>query len=485
MNGALAGSFAAVLLLALGRESLSMAGVVCKGSEAPRKGPSADFSHGDLKISENRRFIVHADGTPFLWLADTAWELFHRLTREEAELYLENRRQKGFTVIQAVALAELDGLNTPNPYGHTPLIDNDPTRPAVREGPDNDYWDHVDWIIDRAASKGIFIGLLPTWGDKVVKKWGVGPEIFNEQNARIYGEFIGSRYANRPNIVWILGGDRNEEGKLAIWRAMAEGIRSVDTRHLITYHPQGDASSSYWFHNEAWLDFNLLQSGHSHRDKPNYAMIERDYNLRPVKPCLDGEPRYEDHPVNWQKGSDWFDDFDVRQAAYWALFAGAFGHTYGCHDIWQMWQPGRQPMGHARTPWRQALDFPGAFDMMHVRRLLLSRPFLTRVPDQALIVSGQQEGAGHVRATRDSQGSYAFVYIPCGQKISVDCSRLSAKEIVAWWFDPRTGDAIEAGRHRAEMLEFCPPGGQRRGNDWVLVLDDSSRDFAPPGRVED
>ena len=90
-------------------------------------------THGPLRIAENRRFIVHQDGTPFFYLGDTAWEFFHRLNREEAEQYLKDRASKGFTVIQAVALAELDGLNDPNPYGHRPLIDNDPARPDVRE----------------------------------------------------------------------------------------------------------------------------------------------------------------------------------------------------------------------------------------------------------------------------------------------------------------------------------------------------------------
>jgi hypothetical protein len=125
-----------------------------------------------LQVNENHRFLVKEDGQPFFYLGDTAWELFHRLNREEATRYLENRARKGFTVIQAVALAELDGLNAPNPYGYIPLTDNDPTKPAVREGPDNDYWDHVDFVVDKAEQLGLFIGFLPTWGDKWNKKWG-------------------------------------------------------------------------------------------------------------------------------------------------------------------------------------------------------------------------------------------------------------------------------------------------------------------------
>lgn len=124
------------------------------------KGKSVDLSHGRLMVSENRRFLVFEDGTPFFYLGDTGWELFHRLNKEETEKYLKNRRSKGFTVIQAVVLAEVDGLNVPNMEGNKPLIDNDPLKPNEA------YFAHVDWVIKKAAEKGIFIGLLPTWGDK-------------------------------------------------------------------------------------------------------------------------------------------------------------------------------------------------------------------------------------------------------------------------------------------------------------------------------
>jgi len=148
----------------------------------------------NLTIHPARRFLMWENGTPFFYLGDTAWELFHRLNRREASLYLKDRAAKGFTVIQAVALAELDGLRAPNPYGHTPLINDDPTRP------NEEYWKHVDYIVDMANRLGMFIGLLPTWGDKWNKKWGVGPEIFTPQNARVYGEWIGNRYRTRKII---------------------------------------------------------------------------------------------------------------------------------------------------------------------------------------------------------------------------------------------------------------------------------------------
>ena len=447
-------------------------------AENPRLGPSVGFSHGDLKVSENRRFLVHADGTPFFYLGDTAWEFFHRLNREEAAKYLENRREKGFTVIQAVVLAELDGLNTPNAYGKRPLIDNDPAKPNEA------YFAHVDYLVEEARKRGIYIGMLPTWGDKVTKAWGAGPVVFNEQNARAYGEFLGHRYAQRPNIIWILGGDRVADDVEAIWEAMAAGIEEGDKgKHLKTYHPQGGRSSAHWFHEAAWLDFNMLQSGHSEFNLPNYERVAADYRREPIKPCLDGEPRYEDHPVNWKPANGWFDDFDVRQAAYWGVFAGALGHTYGCHDIWQMYAPGREPISSARNNWYDVLDLPGAWDMMHVRNLMESRPFLSRVPDQSMIAEGQSGGAAHVQATRGD--GYAFIYIPTGNAISVKLGQISGAHVKAWWFDPRTGEAKDFGSFANEgTRSFDPPGDPGRGNDWVLVLDDESKGFSPPGRVK-
>ena len=287
--------------------------------ENPWQGTSSNLDHGKLKVSENRRFLVFEDGTPFFYLGDTGWELFHRLNKDETEKYLENRRAKGFTVIQAVALAELDGLNTPNAEGNRPLTDNDPAKPNEA------YFEHVDWVIRKAEEKGIFIGLLPTWGDKVdPASWGKGPKIFNKDNAFIYGQWIGSRYRNFPNIIWINGGDRDGGGSnTPVWEALAAGIKSVDKNHLMTFHPWGERSSSEWFHNSSWLDFNMCQTGHGQRSYAIYKrIVERDYNLTPVKPCFDGEPRYEDHPVGWNpEVLGWFNDADVRQALYWNLFS--------------------------------------------------------------------------------------------------------------------------------------------------------------------
>jgi Protein of unknown function (DUF4038)/Putative collagen-binding domain of a collagenase len=455
-----------------------------------------------LKVSDNKRFLVTTDGKPFFYLGDTAWELFHRTNREEAERFLKNRASKGYTVIQAVALAELDGLNDPNSYGYRPLVNNDPTTPDVKDGANNDYWDHVDFIVKRAGELGMYIGLLPTWGDKYNKKWGQGPEIFTAQNAATYGEWLGKRYKDAANIIWIMGGDRplETEAHKEIIRAMAQGLRRGDgDGHLMTFHPTGGASSSQHLHNDEWLDFNMRQNGHVAEFTGRYDKTREDYDRTPTKPVLDGEPIYEDHPVNF-KAKEFGHSVatDVRRTLYWNLFTGAFGHTYGHHSVWQMWQPGRNPINNPLLSWSEAMDQPGAAQMQHGRRLIESRPFLTRIPDDSLIVTHKPDaqnsgaiptampGAGLKRfvATRDSEGSYAMIYAPTGRKFKVNLTTLSGAKVRGWWFNPRDGKATLFGEWaKTNEREFITPT-PGEDLDWVLVLDDAAKKFAAPGVVK-
>jgi hypothetical protein len=447
-----------------------------------------------LKVSENKRYLVTAEGKPFFYLGDTAWQLFHRLNREEADLYLKDRARKQFTVIQAVALAELDGLNTPNAYGHRPLIENDPTRPDVKDGPANDYWDHVDYIVSRASSFGLYVGFLPTWGDKWNKKWGVGPEVFTPENAAVYGEWLGRRYKGSP-IIWIVGGDRpveNDRHK-AIICTMAQGLRKGDGgAHLITFHPPGGQGSSTWFHDEPWLDFNMRQNGHVVEFTERYAQTRADYDRRPTKPVIDGEPIYEDHPVSFNaKKLGHSIAADVRRPLYWNLFTGAFGHTYGHHSVWQMWSPGKQPINDPLMPWQEAIKQPGAAQMQYGRNLIESRPVLTRIPDDSVVVvdrvATSVPGAGSRQfvATRDAESTFAMVYAPVGRAFKVRMDKIAGKKVKAWWYDPRSGNAEAIGEfENAGERAFTPPNpGEML--DWVLVLDDAGRNYPPPGVVKD
>lgn len=442
----------------------------------PAEQPSArNAAIQQLKISENQRFLVDSEGRPFFWLGDTAWELFHRLNREEAQQYLTRRAEQGFTVIQAVVLAEVDGLDVANPYGHLPLEANDPTRP------NEEYFEHVDWIVAKANSLGLRIGMLPTWG----KYWHSKRVIFTPENAKAYGNWLGSRYRD-AGIVWILGGDRlvETDRHRQILEAMARGLAHGDGgTHLMTFHPRGGGSSSEPFHDAEWLDFNMLQSGHS-ASSTNFVAVEKDYGRAPIKPCLDGEPSYE-YPPSAMPANRPVGALQVRRNAYWAVFAGALGHTYGTHPIWQMYAPGRKPLWDVQTAWYDSLELPGAVQLLHLKTLMLSRPFLTRIPDQSLVVAGQADGIGRVQATRDglpdqNDATYAMIYIPDSRQLTINTRRIAADEIRASWFNPCSGLSEEIGTFNNQASHSFDTPTRETGSDWILVLDAVNANYPKP-----
>lgn len=421
-----------------------------------------------LKVSENKRFLCREDGTPFFWLGDTAWELFHRLSLEEAERYFQIRAGQGFTVTQIVALAECDGLTEPNYYGRFPLKKNGAGEydPCLwdTESP-NSYWDHVDAVMDLAEQYGIYVAFVATWGDKYFKAHGVGPVIFDPENAREYGRMLGERYGGRDNIIWVLGGDRGLSAyeHFQVNEALAMGLKQGEKkRHLMTLHPGGGQSSSRYFPTEDWLDFHMIQSGHNFRNLKNYEFVRHDYELAPVKPTLDAEPRYEDHPVDFNPENGYFDDPDVRQASYWGVFASGLGITYGHHSVWRM---NREFSPYFPLTWDEALERPGACQMGHLKDLMLSYPYFDRVPCQELVAENYG-GSNYIAATRGD--GYALFYAPNGVDIPVKLGMLPGGSVRAKWFFPKTGETQEIGVFPNEgEKKFCPA---LRGRDRDIVL---------------
>jgi hypothetical protein len=441
-------------------------------------GYSAEFRK--LRVSENRRYIEFENGEAFFYLGDTAWELIHRLNRDEADLYLSNRAEKGFTVIQTVILAQLGGLDVPNANGDLPLIDTDPAKP------NEPYFKHVDYIMNRANELGMFVGLLPTWGSYWKRLGKNPPYVFDTENALAYGRFLGKRYRNN-NLIWILGGDNNIETdeERAVIEAMAKGLREGDGgNNLITFHPRGPGQSSDFLHKVDWLDFNMYQSSHGGRDHDNGLFAEHDLGLKPLKPTLDGEPRYECIPVGFYFQNsdrlDRFDDYDTRQAAYWSLLAGACGHTYGHNSIWQMWQPGRSPVIEADIPWYEAIDNPGSFQMKYVRRLFESRPFTLLQPAQSMIYDGPRTGGAKIRAALAKDGSFAFIYSPRGEQFTVDRRMVKGNRVREIWYNPRYGNSQVVHVTSSAAFQTYTPPTSGRGNDWILILEDEAKKFSLP-----
>ncbi|MBS1857468.1 MAG: glycoside hydrolase family 140 protein [Acidobacteria bacterium] len=449
--------------------------------------PAVPGRVGRIQVSANGRFLEYTDRTPFFWQGDTAWRLFDRLTREEVTRYLDDRQAKGFNVIQAVAL---HARVLQPPYG-APLLDNDPLRPNVTPGSDPgkpgeyDYWDHVDWIVGQAAKRGIYIAMLPCWGNVV------NTGMLNAETGPRYVRWLAQRYGSRPNIFWVLGGDTRGDRNGDVWRAMGRALKEADPVHLISYHPFGRTQSSQWFHNEPWLDFNMFQSGHRRYDQDtdpgakgedNWRYVAEEYALSPAKPTLDAEPSYENIPQGLHDTTQpYWSDAHVRRYAYWSVFAGACGHTYGDNAIQQMYQPGTAGAFGPRNYWFEAIHDPGSGQMQYLKRLMLSRPYFERVPAQDVLASPNGARYDYIAVTRGR--GYLFAYTFTGAPIAIRLGILSGKRVHAWWYSPRDGTARDAGTFaNTGTRTFSPPQHSEEERDWVLVIDDASQHYPAPGR---
>ncbi|HWB83941.1 MAG TPA: glycoside hydrolase family 140 protein [Bryobacteraceae bacterium] len=446
--------------------------------------------HGDIVVSPNRHFLQYQDGTPFFWLGDTAWLLFTKLDRAQTETYLDDRASKGFNVIQVMV------INSPNMksvYGVLALNNGDPGKPNVTPGNDlskpgeYDYWDHVDWVVDQAAKRGIFVALVPAWGSQV--KSGA----LNLGNAAAYGTFLAKRYGPKPNIFWIVGGDIQGDNHEEVWNLLGSTLKAQDHHHLITYHPIGRTQSSMWFQNASWLDFNMFQSGHRRYDQDtdsvhrygedNWRYALADWALKPTKPVLDGEPSYENIPQGLHDGKQpYWQAQDVRRYGYWSVFGGSCGHTYGDNAIMQFHRPGDgRGAFFVRNYWFEAIHDPGSGQMQFLKKLMLSRPYFSRVPDEDVIAPPNGTRYDYVIATRGD--GYIFAYTYTGKPFHVHMGVLSGAQLHGWWYSPSDGSSKDLGMvANSGEHTFTPPGTPEPGNDWVLVLDQPSKHFPAPGK---
>ncbi|MGV8136778.1 MAG: glycoside hydrolase family 140 protein [Mangrovibacterium sp.] len=430
-----------------------------------------------LQVSENGRFFADQNKKPFFWLGDTGWLLFTKLSREEAVQYLDNRAEKGFNVIQVMVL---HGVGAKNLYGDSALVNQDVSRPLTTEGnyfdhPDEyDYWDHMDFVIAQAAQRGLYMALVPVWGTNV-KAGHV-----NRAQAKIYSEFLAARYRDQPNVVWLNGGDVAGSDSIDVWNEIGNTLNAGDPNHLITFHPFGRTQSSGWFHQEAWLDFNMFQSGHRRYDQDdtekaygedNWKYASADYSLIPVKPTLDGEPSYEGIPQGLHDTlQPYWTDADVRRYAYWSVFAGGCGFTYGHSAVMQFYHSKDKGSAYgAKKYWTEAIDDPGAGQMIHLKNLMLSYPYFERVPDQSIIAEQPGEKYDYLIATRGDD--YAFIYTYNGQNMKVKMGKIKGENVKAAWYNPRDGKTEVIGVFpNRDLHEFDPPGEVQNGNDWVLVM---------------
>ena len=432
-----------------------------------------------LTISESKRNFC-LDGAPFFWLGDTAWLLFSKLTFEESCVYLQNRAQKGFNVIQAT-LVHKSGYSTID--GKPALTDDDFSRPAAPEDA-NGYWEHVRNVVRYAKKLGLIMALLPSWGN--FAKDGK----LNVNNAGGYAAFLAEYFAEEENILWLVGGDVRGDAAPEVFRIIGKTLKARMPETLVGYHPFGRCSSSYWFHDEPWLDFNMFQSGHRRYDQvtlgawddnrldaetyfgeDNWRYVDRDLAREPLKPTVDGEPSYEQilqglHDLSQPYWREW----DVRRYAYWSVFQGAMGHTYGDNSIQQFFHTPTIPGSFGvRYTWQDALHHVGSEQMGILRDLMESVDYQSGRPATELLVSPQ--GERYHRISVFAGADFLFAYDYLGEAFTLSLAPYAGRKLTAGWFNPVSGrESFLADVTGKDSVTVKPVARFTPDNDWVLVI---------------
>lgn len=442
------------------------------------------WKNGKLLVSEENRYLKHENGKPFFWLGETGWLMPERLNRDEVGYYLGRCREAGFNVVQIQTINDVPAFNAYGQMSHPDGFNfENINKPGVYG-----YWDHMDYIIETAEQNGIYIGMVCIWGG-LVKSGRMDVE-----EAQAYGKFLADRYKDAPNIIWIIGGDIQCDIKSEVWHALARSIKANDPNHLMTFHPRGRTLSTDFYNDAEWLDFNMFQSGHRRynqrgndknypipedTEEDNWRYVERSLAISPLKPVIDGEPSYERIPQGLHDPSEpLWQDYDCRRYAYWSVFAGAFGHTYGNNAIMQFYRPGVGSAYGAYTPWYEALKDPGFNQMKYIKNLMLTFPFFERVPDQSIIAGENGVKYNRVIATRGND--YMLVYAYTGNEMNIDLTKIKGKKKKAWWYDPSNGQLRYIGEFANKVTRFTPAKRQGPANDWVLIVTDAAQSYVQP-----
>lgn len=411
----------------------------------------AYWDKGALRVSDNHSYFLNGD-TPFFWLGDTAWLIFTNISEEDAYLYLKNRADKGFSVIQACLV-----------YAAPEMADINKMPVGRYDVEASEYWEHCDRVIRMAEDLGLYMALLPSWGSLLKNN------IINSENALKYAAFLAERYADYENIIWVLGGDIKAAGYEEIYNIMANVFKEKNRDKLIGFHPFGRCSSTQWFKDAKWLDFNMFQSGHRRYDQcemgawddngnntsyygeDNWKYVEHDRRLSD-KPTLDGEPSYELILQGLHDASQpyWMAK-DVRRYAYWSVLAGAAGHTYGDNSVMQFFTGAKEGASYgAKEYWRTAMHHDGSGQMRYLKELMLSVDYVNGAKADELLVSGQKEKYERVSvfAGKDFLIAYSFL----GKAFVIDTSDYIGKEV--WLMKPATGAYSYAGTISSSQFEY-------------------------------
>lgn len=433
----------------------------------PAGGPTELARGGAPRLSPNRRYFVHADGKPWFWLGDTAWNGALLSTDDEWDRYLKDRAAKGFTLIQLVMTQWRAGRS--DERGEVAFTGTD--RIEIRPT----FFQRMDRKIRAVNDHGLVAGCVLLWALTSKDRESPG-EVLPEHQAIVLARYIVARY-NAFAVMWILGGDGDYRGEKAErWRTIGRAVfPNGFARRPVTLHPRGMQDPWPDLKDEPWLDFLMYQSGHGNNAKKwewNATQgCAAGWKLEPPRPVIDGEINYEGHLDYHTKQP--ISDAQVRRAAYYSLLAGPpAGVTYGAHGIWPWIRKPEVPLDHPRSgvaePWHVCLNYPGARQMQVLRRIFDSLEWWRLRPDRSLLAEDPRdpEFRTYIMPARSEGGDFALIYLPANPEVKLNLSGFRGA-VEAIWLDPRTGERRAAGRLKplpAVTLKTPAEG------DWLLWL---------------
>jgi Protein of unknown function (DUF4038)/Putative collagen-binding domain of a collagenase len=411
-----------------------------------------------LSIKPGERYLVDAVGRPFLIQGDTAWSLIAQLTRAEVDLYLDDRRARGFNTLLVNLIESRFATNAPaNAYGQPPFL-----KPGQFDTPNEAYFQYADWVLRRATEKQFLVLLTPSYlgFDGGSQGWYAAMVANGPKRLRDYGEYLGRRYGDFDNILWVHGGDYDPP-RMDLVRAIAEGIRQHNARALHTAHGAPETAALDYWQGEPWLQVNNVYTY-----GPVYHPALRQYARPERMPFFLIESAYEnEHEITAQR---------ARAQAYQAVLSGAAGQIFGNNPIWHFDSGGLYP---APVTWQQALGSRGARSMTHLRDLLTSLSWWQLQPDPGgmLLTAGLEEGSERAVAARSADRSFALIYLPRSRVITVDLRQLAGSCIAASWYDPADGRFVTVAGSPFDAAGPRRFGGDLGHNssgfeDWVLLL---------------
>ncbi|MEA3400312.1 MAG: DUF4038 domain-containing protein [Armatimonadota bacterium] len=439
------------------------------------EGDNALLARGPLQVADSARHLQHADGTPFLWLADTWWmALCSRLHWPgEFQRLAADRVEKGFNVVQLVA-----GLY-PDMAAFDRRGDNEAGWPWHHDwaGINPGWWDLADLRIEWLVSRGLMPCIFGSWGYYL-------PWMGVDRLTRHWREMV-ARWGAHP-VVWCLAGEgampwylhkRTEQAEEDAriqregWTEVARRLRAMDPyQRLITIHPTRRGREQVT--DESVLDLEMLQTGHGDRGSlPGTVRAVREARAdTPAMPVINGEVCYE----GILEGSRQ----EVQRMMFWASFlTGTCGHTYGANGIWQVNREGApygaSPHGFSwgDTPWTEAMHLPGSAQLGRFRRLLERWEWWRIEPHPEWVEPHAGEESFSLPYAAGIPGELRVIYLFNALPQPTIRHLEPGLRYRATLIDPTTGEERDHGVATADEESSWPVPQIEVRRDWLLVLE--------------